>query len=92
MPAGKLLIFSAVVCLSACQHNKSIISVGYQDGGNLQIGDKVLLDGIAVGEVVKFHFVPRMVLVDLSMEEDVKIPLKSRFIISKSLLGSVQLV
>jgi len=92
MAASKLLIVVAMVCLSSCQRNKSIISVGYQDGGNLQKGDKVLLDGVAVGEVLEFHFVPRMVFVDLSMEKGAKIPLRSQFVIQKSLLGSASII
>ena len=58
----------------------------------MQKGDKVLLDGIAVGEVVGFHFVPKMVFVDLSMDEGIKIPLSSKFVISKSLLGSASII
>ena len=92
MDASKLFIIAIIFCVSACQRSESIISVGYQDGGNLQKGDKVLLDGIAVGEVLEFHFAPKMVFVDLSMEEDVKIPLKSQFVINKSLLGSASIV
>jgi ABC-type transporter Mla subunit MlaD len=51
MAASKILVFAALAGLSACQSNKSIISVGYEDGGNLQKGNKVLLDGITVGKV-----------------------------------------
>ena len=92
MGISKILIVFAIICLSACSRNKLIVSVGYQDGGNLQKGDKVLLDGIAVGEVVGFHFVPKMVFVDLSMDEGIKIPLSSKFVISKSLLGSASII
>ncbi|MDO7851885.1 MlaD family protein [Hymenobacter convexus] len=92
MAANKIFVFAAVTFLSACQNNKSIISVSYEDGGNLQEGDKVLLEGIAVGEVSKFHFVPKKVFIDLSMEQGVKIPLNSQFVVNKSLLGSTCII
>ncbi|MBF9140348.1 MlaD family protein [Hymenobacter properus] len=92
MHACKIFFISTIVCLSACHRNRSIISVGYKDGGNLQRGDKVLLNGFTVGEVLDYHFVPKTVFVDLLMEDGVKIPFNSRFIINKSLLGSSSII
>ncbi len=59
MAIGRIVIVAIAACLSACQNTGTVISVGYQDGGNLEKGDKVLLEGIAVGEVLALHFVPK---------------------------------
>ena len=92
MAFSKLFNVVVIACLSGCQQGNSVISVSYQDGGNLQKGDKVILNGFAVGEVIALHFVPKKVLVDLTIEEGAKIPLNSQFIVNQSFLGSASII
>jgi len=49
------------------------------------------LHGVVVGEVLGFHIVQNVILTDLAVQENIKLPIGSRFIIRQSLLDAASI-
>lgn len=59
------------------------IYVQYQIVGRLKIGAKVKANGNVIGEVVSFMHNPDALIVKLAIDENILIPILSKFIIRK---------
>ena len=82
-----VLILAAIIYASACRRSEPSITIQYKNIGNLKKDDKVTLNGVLVGSVQGFHIVQDVILTDLFIQDGVKIPVDSRFVVHQSLLG-----
>jgi ABC-type transporter Mla subunit MlaD len=86
-----ILIAFSVLLLASCTHrNKNKLSILFDHVDNLEIGSKVNMKGIVIGEVTAIEFFRDSVLVDIYYT-GVKIPVDSKFIINSPLVSAAYL-
>ena len=77
----------AVILFSCKNDNQSRLTLLFDNGEGLQTGSEVYLRGIKVGEVTHIDFLQNKIVTDIRLEDSVRIPVNSRFIINRSVFN-----
>mgnify|MGYP000495228363 CR=1 FL=1 len=92
MRLGAIVIF--ILSLLSCYHNKNNrLTILFDNVEGLKEGAFVYYKGIIVGEVIKFSLnIPKdQVAVDIELNDSIRIPAESKFILNPSVIGSAHI-
>lgn len=78
---------------SACSNsNNRRLTVIFDRVDHLEIGSKVYMKGLLIGEVIVLDLADKGVLAKIKIEKDVNIPKGSTFLIDPSLFGNASII
>ena len=85
----KTILTTLLIALSiaACFHKKEQISVLFDRVDGLTDESLVINKGIAIGKIKSMHLYDNRVIVDITLNDNIKIPVHSTFTVNNSLLG-----
>ena len=90
MKLKRILIFIVLMTsIASCSNNKKSINIKFQSIDGLKEESQVLISGVHIGEVESIELEDNLIIVKISIEKDIELPIDSRFkIFELDILGN----
>ena len=82
-----VIIFILSLALFSCRHDANKLTILFDNVEGLENGGEVYYRGIKVGEVTHLDLFRDKVAADIKLQDSIRIPVDSKFIINPSVIG-----